>query len=243
MRGTGSYALYLYILTPCSRTTDSHLWYSSGVHSHTQIHLTLVLGSLPTINLCSHTYWSSLTILNWCSYPLFSTLAPTVLHSRTHLIFALALQLWPQTHFFIAPNGLFKDQQGLLLTVQQVAIEHLEAGMDWPNTSMPYIPDSKSRIPCIPLLLPNGKLQKYLGLHPLHSISPHHSWHPLTGLLLSHPLTDLLLLHPPALMGLVLSCPLMSILLLPLSFSLMCLHMLPLTPILILILSVDFLLT
>ena len=55
---------------------------------------------------------------------------PTVLHSRTHLIFALALHLWPRTHFFVAPNGLFGDQQGLLLTVQQVAIEHLEAGMD-----------------------------------------------------------------------------------------------------------------
>ena len=112
------------------------------------------------------------------------------------------------------------------------------------------IPDSKSRIPRIPLLLPNRKLQKYLSLHPLHSISPHHSWHPLTGLLLWHPLTDLLLLHPPALMSLVLSrpltglillCPLMSILLLPLSFSLMHLCMLPLTLILILILSVDFL--
>lgn len=58
------------------------------------------------------------------------TFIPTVLHSCTHLIFTLALHLWPQTHFFIAPNSLFGDQQGLLLTVQQVAIEHLEAGMD-----------------------------------------------------------------------------------------------------------------
>ena len=195
-------------------------------------------------------YQSLLSHLLVITYNTQLTFIPTVLHSRTHLIFALALHLWPWTHFFVAPNGLFGDQQGLLLIVQQVAIEHLEAGMDWPNTSMPYIPDSKSRIPRIPLLLPNEKLQKYLSLHPLHSISPHHSWHPLTGLLLWHPLTDLLLLHPPALTGLVLShpltglilsCPLMSILLLPLSFSLMHLRMLPLTPILILILSVDFL--